>query len=196
MQSADANQAHARAHARAILHTLACGCLRAHAQHVRAPLHTPARARVRACVRACVCLSLCARVRACLRAPFSRAKLGSDAGPLRLRHCRVVRQPGDGSCLYHSLRYGLQACARTCENERADVRGIVGVGRCRPGVVGCSPSPPHTKENVRGALARMRGSCAGARRRFAKTTLGIGSQGRARGSGQGGHQSETGRAPE
>jgi len=35
-------------------------------------------------------------------------KLGSDAGPLRLRHCRVVRQPGDGSCLYHSLRYGLQ----------------------------------------------------------------------------------------
>lgn len=34
--------------------------------------------------------------------------IGRDAFPLMLRRCRVVSQPGDGSCLYHSLRYGLK----------------------------------------------------------------------------------------
>ena len=37
--------------------------------------------------------------------------------PLRLRRGRVAGQPGDGSCLFHSLRFGLQkggaACARS-----------------------------------------------------------------------------------
>ena len=25
-----------------------------------------------------------------------------------LRNCRIIRQPGDGSCLFHSMAYGLQ----------------------------------------------------------------------------------------
>jgi hypothetical protein len=34
--------------------------------------------------------------------------LGSESGPpFRLRHARVVPQPGDGSCLFHALSYGL-----------------------------------------------------------------------------------------
>ena len=34
--------------------------------------------------------------------------LGSDGGRAVLRQARVVRQPGDGSCLFHSMCYGLK----------------------------------------------------------------------------------------
>ena len=37
--------------------------------------------------------------------------LGMQSGPveiLRQSACRVIRQPGDGSCLYHSLSHGLR----------------------------------------------------------------------------------------
>ena len=34
-------------------------------------------------------------------------QMGSDGGNYVLRHARAVRQPGDGSCLFHSLCFGL-----------------------------------------------------------------------------------------
>eukprot|EP00747_Dinoflagellata_sp_TGD_P123569 gnl/TRDRNA2_/TRDRNA2_173839_c3_seq17.p1 gnl/TRDRNA2_/TRDRNA2_173839_c3~~gnl/TRDRNA2_/TRDRNA2_173839_c3_seq17.p1 ORF type:complete len:1391 (+),score=408.67 gnl/TRDRNA2_/TRDRNA2_173839_c3_seq17:98-4270(+) len=34
--------------------------------------------------------------------------MGSDGGDFVLRNSRVVRQPGDGSCLFHSMMFGLQ----------------------------------------------------------------------------------------
>lgn len=40
------------------------------------------------------------------RAPH--AALGADGGRAVLRQARVVRQPGDGSCLFHSLAHGLR----------------------------------------------------------------------------------------
>jgi hypothetical protein len=33
--------------------------------------------------------------------------MGSDGGNVVVTSGRVVRQPGDGSCLFHSLSYGL-----------------------------------------------------------------------------------------
>jgi hypothetical protein len=33
--------------------------------------------------------------------------MGSDGGNVIVSSARVVRQPGDGSCLFHSLSYGL-----------------------------------------------------------------------------------------
>jgi hypothetical protein len=36
-------------------------------------------------------------------------RMGNDGGNYVLRDARVVRQPGDGSCLFHSLTYGLKA---------------------------------------------------------------------------------------
>jgi len=36
------------------------------------------------------------------------ARLGSSGGNFVLRGAQVVRQPGDGSCLFHSLAFGLQ----------------------------------------------------------------------------------------
>ena len=35
--------------------------------------------------------------------------MGGNAGKFTLRNARVVRQPGDGDCLYHSLAHGLGA---------------------------------------------------------------------------------------
>ena len=42
--------------------------------------------------------------------------------PEVLRHARVVRQPGDGSCLFHSLSFGLQdgSTATSLRREIAD----------------------------------------------------------------------------
>jgi len=37
-------------------------------------------------------------------------ELGSDGGDFVLRHAHVVQQPGDGSCLFHALSYGLGVC--------------------------------------------------------------------------------------
>ena len=34
--------------------------------------------------------------------------IGSTSKPLLIRNARVIKQPGDGSCLFHSLSYGLQ----------------------------------------------------------------------------------------
>lgn len=34
-------------------------------------------------------------------------KMGGEGGNFVLRHARVVKQPGDGSCLFHSLSFGL-----------------------------------------------------------------------------------------
>jgi hypothetical protein len=33
--------------------------------------------------------------------------MGSDGGNVIVANARVVRQPGDGSCLFHSLAHGL-----------------------------------------------------------------------------------------
>jgi hypothetical protein len=39
----------------------------------------------------------------------SAASMGSSTGrPETLRGCRIVPQPGDGSCLFHSISYGLR----------------------------------------------------------------------------------------
>merc|ERR1712241_916075 len=39
-------------------------------------------------------------------------KMGCDCGAFVLRKARVVRQPGDGSCLFHSMAFGLlEACS-------------------------------------------------------------------------------------
>ena len=38
--------------------------------------------------------------------------IGGGGGNFTLRHARVVRQPGDGSCLFHSLCHGLQGSGR------------------------------------------------------------------------------------
>jgi len=36
-------------------------------------------------------------------------QMGGSGGNFVLRSARVIRQPGDGSCLFHSLIYGLQS---------------------------------------------------------------------------------------
>uniref|UniRef100_A0A7S0AL88 Ubiquitin thioesterase OTU n=1 Tax=Pyrodinium bahamense TaxID=73915 RepID=A0A7S0AL88_9DINO len=36
-------------------------------------------------------------------------KMGGDGGDFTLRGAKVVRQPGDGSCLFHSLSFGLSS---------------------------------------------------------------------------------------
>jgi len=46
--------------------------------------------------------------------------MGSDGGNFELQNARVVGQPGDGSCLFHSLCYGLgNINARTLRKELA-----------------------------------------------------------------------------
>lgn len=47
--------------------------------------------------------------------------IGEDGGDYELRNARVVGQPGDGSCLFHSLCYGLgKHNARALRRELAD----------------------------------------------------------------------------
>ncbi|CAE7780972.1 unnamed protein product [Symbiodinium sp. CCMP2592] len=47
-------------------------------------------------------------------------QMGGNPGNFVLRNARVVRQPGDGSCLYHSLSYGLgDTDARSLRRELA-----------------------------------------------------------------------------
>jgi len=47
-------------------------------------------------------------------------QMGSNPGNFVLRNARVIRQPGDGSCLYHSLSYGLgDTDARSLRRELA-----------------------------------------------------------------------------
>ena len=47
--------------------------------------------------------------------------LGSDGGRAVLRQARVVRQPGDGSCLFHSLAHGLRD-ARVADYDHRRLR--------------------------------------------------------------------------
>ncbi|CAE7257347.1 OTU4 [Symbiodinium sp. CCMP2456] len=47
-------------------------------------------------------------------------QMGGNPGNFVLRNARVIRQPGDGSCLYHSLSYGLgNTDARSLRRELA-----------------------------------------------------------------------------
>eukprot|EP00667_Euglena_gracilis_P010935 EG_transcript_11154 len=47
-------------------------------------------------------------------------EMGDGGGNFRLRNARVVPQPGDGSCLFHSMSYGLGGTtARTLRREIA-----------------------------------------------------------------------------
>jgi len=47
-------------------------------------------------------------------------QMGGNPGNFVLRNARVIRQPGDGSCLYHSLSYGLgDSDARSLRRELA-----------------------------------------------------------------------------
>lgn len=48
-------------------------------------------------------------------------QMGCDGGHFVLRNARIVRQPGDGSCLFHSLCYGLgdRTSAATLRRELA-----------------------------------------------------------------------------
>eukprot|EP00927_Polykrikos_kofoidii_P041801 TRINITY_DN35652_c0_g1_i3.p1 TRINITY_DN35652_c0_g1~~TRINITY_DN35652_c0_g1_i3.p1 ORF type:complete len:215 (+),score=16.96 TRINITY_DN35652_c0_g1_i3:64-708(+) len=52
-----------------------------------------------------------------------RGNLGSDGGDFVLRHARVVQQPGDGSCLFHSLCYGLSG--RNASNLRRELAQFI-----------------------------------------------------------------------
>lgn len=46
--------------------------------------------------------------------------MGGSGGNFVLRNARVIPQPGDGSCLYHSLSYGLRTTnASTLRHELA-----------------------------------------------------------------------------
>ena len=48
-------------------------------------------------------------------------QIGGDGGSFTLRSARVVRQPGDGSCLFHSMAYGLGGTsASSLRREIAD----------------------------------------------------------------------------
>ena len=45
--------------------------------------------------------------------------MGGAGGNFVLRHGRVVRQPGDGSCLFHSMAYGLGGTESASNLRRA-----------------------------------------------------------------------------
>lgn len=45
-------------------------------------------------------------------------QMGSSGGNFILRSARVIRQPGDGSCLFHSLSQGLSGCGSASSLRR------------------------------------------------------------------------------
>lgn len=51
-------------------------------------------------------------------------QIGGDGGSFTLRSARVVRQPGDGSCLFHSMAYGLGGTSATA--LRRDIADWIG----------------------------------------------------------------------
>jgi hypothetical protein len=51
--------------------------------------------------------------------------MGGSGGKFTLRNARVVRQPGDGDCLYHSLSYGLGARGCTASVLRRELAAWV-----------------------------------------------------------------------
>jgi len=58
---------------------------------------------------------------------YGKVKKGQDAegdGAPIVRHARVVQQPGDGSCLFHSLCYGLNE-GSTASSLRRDICGYI-----------------------------------------------------------------------
>lgn len=50
--------------------------------------------------------------------------MGGSGGNVVLRSARVIRQPGDGSCLFHSLNYGL-AGGSTAQSLRREIASFV-----------------------------------------------------------------------
>ena len=92
--------------------------------------------------------------------PASEKKmLGLNSGPVEiLRHARVIRQPGDGSCLYHSLSHGLRdgSSASTLRRQIAEVSqqrraaaALGGAHRSRPipCVAAGLPLPPRHSQS-------------------------------------------------
>uniref|UniRef100_A0A7S0QWX0 Ubiquitin thioesterase OTU n=1 Tax=Cryptomonas curvata TaxID=233186 RepID=A0A7S0QWX0_9CRYP len=53
----------------------------------------------------------------------SPLEMGKGGGNFRLRSARVVRQPGDGSCLFHSLAHGLGGTSASV--LRRDIAGFI-----------------------------------------------------------------------
>jgi len=53
-------------------------------------------------------------------------RMGSDGGNFVLRHARVVAQPPDGSCLFHSLKFGLrEGFVASAEQLRRDIAQFI-----------------------------------------------------------------------
>jgi hypothetical protein len=50
-------------------------------------------------------------------------EMGNSGGNFRLRNARVISQPGDGSCLFHSMSYGLKGT--TARSLRRDIASFV-----------------------------------------------------------------------
>lgn len=50
-------------------------------------------------------------------------QMGSSGGNYTLKSARVVRQPGDGSCLFHSLCHGLNA--GSAQSLRREIAGFL-----------------------------------------------------------------------
>jgi len=51
-------------------------------------------------------------------------QMGGNGGNFVLRCARVMRQPGDGSCLFHSLNHGL-GCGGTAQGLRREIAGFL-----------------------------------------------------------------------
>ncbi len=52
-------------------------------------------------------------------------EMGSGGGNFKLRSARVIRQPGDGSCLFHSLAYGIPGTSAS--TLRRDIASFIKV---------------------------------------------------------------------
>ena len=95
----------------------------------------------------------------------SHKKLGQDCRPLALRRARVVGQPGDGSCLFHSLSFG----ARKLGSSKADCASAASVReacaafleRCPNAEIGGTPLREwiqwESGGDVKSYVRRMRG---------------------------------------
>jgi hypothetical protein len=51
--------------------------------------------------------------------------MGGSGGNFVLKSARVVRQPGDGSCLFHSLAHGLTPAQISASGLRREIAGFV-----------------------------------------------------------------------
>jgi hypothetical protein len=55
----------------------------------------------------------------------TKGKASDDAAPVIVRNARVVAQPGDGSCLFHSLAYGLGAAKDAMDDGAMALRAEI-----------------------------------------------------------------------